>query len=58
MHSSFLAIVDYKDLSKTFGVKECSNLLQHLNMIIERHQQKIMQNDNKINTKQKRKYVM
>ena len=58
MHYSFLAIVNCKDLAKTFGVKECSNLLQYLNMILERHQQKIMQNNNKTNARKKRKYVV
>ena len=48
MHSNFLAIANCKGLAKTFGVRECSNLLQYLNMI------KIMQNNNKTNTKQKR----
>ena len=34
-----------------FGVKECSNLLQYLKMILERHQKKITQN-NKMTTRQ------
>ena len=53
MYSSFLAIVNCKDLAKIFGVKECSNLLQYLNMILESHQQKITQNNNKTITRQK-----
>ena len=43
MHSSFLIIVNCKDLVRTFGVKESSYLLQYLNTILKRPQQKIMQ---------------
>ena len=60
MHSSFLVIINCKDLAKSLGVKEYSNLLQYLNMILERCQQKIMQNNNnKTNTRQQNeKYVV
>ena len=43
MHSSFLIIVNCKDLARTFGGKECSYLLQYLTMILERHGQNLTQ---------------
>ena len=43
MHSSFLIIVNCKDMVRAFGIKECSYLLQCPNMILERCQQKITQ---------------
>ena len=50
----FVTSLDAKIWQKTFGVKKCSNLLQYLNMIFERYQQKIMQKAYKIDIRQKR----